>query len=68
MGDEAISVVKSTSYVQVSDEVLMDAGLIPDTRPPLPWRTRLRYRWKAAVHRARTRLGEIVAGRRFDDD
>jgi len=64
--DETLRAVKRTSYIQVSDEVLMDAGLIPDTRDPLPrpsWRTRLRW-W---VEVQRERLGERIGGRRFDD-
>ncbi len=67
LDDDVLRAVKFGGYIQVSEEVLMDQGLIPDTRPPLPpppWRTRLRW-W---VEVRRERLGEIIAGRRFDDD
>jgi hypothetical protein len=64
--DEVLRAVKFGSYIQVSDELLMDQGLIPDTRPPVPpppWRTRLCW-W---VEGRRERVGEIIAGRRFDE-
>ncbi len=37
---------KFSAWVMASDELLMDYGVIPDTRPParVPWRRRLRYR------------------------
>ena len=56
--------------LQMSDEQLMDMGMIPDTRPPAPvpirpnWRTRARLK----VALLRIRLGEIVAGQTFEDE
>jgi len=42
-----VAVQKFAAYIQVSEELAMDYGLIPDTRPPpppVPWRRRLRWR------------------------
>lgn len=40
---------KFSAWVFASDELLMDYGAIPDTRPPVhvPWRRRLRWRLTA---------------------
>jgi hypothetical protein len=46
---------KVTGYVVASEELLMDCGVIPDTRPPpppTPWRVKLRRRvwaWRDAA-------------------
>lgn len=65
--DETLRAVKLGGYLHISDEVLMDQGLIPDTRPPAaPWSRRARLSWWWA--NTRERIGEWVAGRRFDDD
>jgi hypothetical protein len=42
---------KVTGYIEVPGELLMDHGIIPDTREhkPVPWRTR--FRWKRAQWR-----------------
>lgn len=58
-------IIKAASYIEVSDELLMDYGVIPDTRPPLPppsWRTRLR--WKRGMWRnlAARRAYKVIAG------
>lgn len=58
------NVTKYASYIQVSDELLMDHGLIPDTRPVFvpTRRTRLR-RWASQnVTSFRFRLGSWIAG------
>ena len=50
---------KLAATIEVPDELLMDYGVIPDTRPPrppLPWHWRVK--WK--VQAARTRLAEIA--------
>jgi hypothetical protein len=62
---EVLQVIKLTAHLPVTDEQLMDAGMMPDTRPPVivPWRSRLRWKLDAA----RERLGEFIAGRRFDE-
>lgn len=65
--DDVLKAVKHGSFIRVSDEILMDQGLIPDTRPPAPrWSRRRRLSWWWAERRER--LGEWVAGRRFDED
>jgi hypothetical protein len=56
---------KVTGYIEVSDELLMDCGAIPDTRPkppPLPWRWRLRNRISDLRERAARRAYKIIAG------
>lgn len=61
---------KLVSYIEVPDELLMDAGLIPDTRPPrppLPWRHRLRSKVSDWRERAARRAYKIVAGDWPDD-
>jgi hypothetical protein len=52
------SVRKMSATMLVPNELLMDQGVIPDTREhePVPWRSRLR--WK--IRDARTRLGQIA--------
>lgn len=62
---ENLSAVKAGGYLVVSDEVLMDAGLIPDTRPK--WKPTWRYRISSWWWNRRTDLGEIIAGRRFEE-
>lgn len=60
-----LTVHKMASYMVVSDELLMDAGLIPDTRPPAPppsRRTRLRWWWTAWRERVGRRVGSWIAG------
>jgi hypothetical protein len=66
---EPIVVRKLTGFIEVSDDLLMDYGVIPDTRPkppPPPWRTRLRRKITATVanlrERAARRAYKIIAG------
>lgn len=50
---------KDAVYIPVSEELLMDFGVIPDTRPPrppVPWHRRLRWKLSAA----RTRAAEVA--------
>ena len=67
---EPVRILKAATIIQVPDELLMDAGVIPDTRPPrppLPWRTRLRYRigdWRESLAR---RAYRIIAGYEVPD-
>lgn len=65
-----LSVTKASTYLPVSTEYLMDMGVIPDTRPPVHYPLRTRIRWAVArrVRRLRLRLGEWVAGERFDEE
>lgn len=61
----ALDARKFTAHIQVSEELLMDQGAIPDTRPPLPpptWRTRLRRKREAWRERAAKRAYKIIAG------
>jgi hypothetical protein len=65
-----LPVRKLAGYIEVSDDLAMDAGLIPDTRPKPPppsWRTR--FRWKRAEWRERAarRAYKIIAGDWPDD-
>jgi hypothetical protein len=57
-------ITKHASIIEVSDELLMDTGVIPDTRghKPIPWRRRLR--WKTHAWRTRTarRAYKIIDG------
>lgn len=57
-------VTKYSGYLVASDDVLMDAGAIPDTRPPVrtPWHRRLRWRWQAWRERAGRKVGGWIAG------
>lgn len=67
-----ITVHKVEGYIPISEELLMDEGAIPDTRPKVKirWRTRLRWR----VNHGRERFGlwaywKITGDRiRTDDD
>lgn len=64
MADEHIRVIKHAAYLPVSDELLMDAGVIPDTRPPvhIPWRSRLRWRISERRERVGRKVGGWIAG------
>lgn len=44
--DQLLIPRKHAAYIEVSNDLLMDMGVIPDTREhkPIPWRTRLRWR------------------------
>ena len=68
-----IEVRKHTMLVHIPEELLMDEGLIPDTRPPvhIPWRRRIRWAAQDRIHRARLRVGSWIAGKdldRWDDE
>lgn len=59
---------KQTAYLLVSDELLMDAGVIPDTRPPRkPPSRRERFRWWRQDKREHLaqRLYERLSGQHF---
>lgn len=62
---DELRVRKIHYFAPVSEELLMEYGLIPDTRPvppPPPWRRRLRWRLTEAVARFRLHLGARIAG------
>jgi hypothetical protein len=65
-----LTVTKLSAVIQVPDELLMDAGIIPDTRPPrppLPWRWRMRNRiggWREIIARW---AFKIIAGYEVPD-
>lgn len=65
-----IEVKKIAAYFPMSNELAMEYGLIPDTRPPvvIPWRRRVRWAAQARVRRARLRVGSWVAGEDLDPD
>lgn len=58
------------AHIPVSNELLMDYGLLPDTRPPTVYTRRQHLRWaaQARVRRIRLRLGSWVAGEDLDPD
>jgi len=63
-------VKKEVGYIQVSNELLMDMGVIPDTRapaPPTPWR--IRFRWWRAQKREDIAVWvyEKLSGGKFPD-
>lgn len=56
---------KVVSHISVPDELLMDCGVIPDTRPPrppLPWRWRLRNRVASVREKLAYRAFRAIAG------
>jgi len=60
-----LTVRKLSAIVDVSDELLMDMGAIPDTRPPrppLPWKRRMRNRAAGWRERLAGRAYKIIAG------
>lgn len=62
---DALLITKQVSYIDVPDELLMDAGVIPDTRPPrppLPWRWRMRNRVAGWREKLACRAFRVVAG------
>jgi hypothetical protein len=57
MNDEPepeLLIQKHAMYLQIPDELLMDYGAIPDTRPRVPVSRRMRLRWR--LDRDRERL------------
>lgn len=64
MNDGQYTVRKFSAMVPMSEELAMERGLIPDTRPPvhIPWRRRARWRVREAIAQARLRLGARIAG------
>ena len=59
-----VKITKHSGFIPLSEDQLMDAGIIPDTRPPVytSWRTRLRWRWAAWRERIGRRVGGWIAG------
>jgi hypothetical protein len=58
-------------HLEISDDLLMDFGVIPDTRPPLPPPSlRTRWRWRIADLRAGVarRAYKLIAGYDPHDD
>ncbi|MGI5286623.1 hypothetical protein ACQEVF_25245 [Nonomuraea polychroma] len=64
MSDETFEVKKISFHMPISEELAMEYGLIPDTRPPvrIPWRRRIHWRIQEAIAHARLRLGARIAG------
>jgi hypothetical protein len=62
--DPTITAVKSEAYVTVSNELLMEWGLIHDTRPPvkISWRERMCWRWMEWRKRVGRKIGGWIAG------
>jgi len=61
---DALVISKQVAYINVSDELLMDTGAVPDTRvrKPVPWRTRLRYRIGDLREKLARRAYRAIAG------
>jgi hypothetical protein len=57
-------VQKNVAYIQVSEELLMDHGVIPDTRVHRPISRRTRLRWWITAKRtsAATLVYRLIAG------
>ncbi len=64
--EPVITAYKATAYLPIPDEMAMEYGLIPDTRPPAPaprWRDRIRWRLSELRERAAVLAFRVVAGR-----
>lgn len=59
-----IIVEKVGAHIPVSDDLLMDTGVIPDTRPPvhIPWWRRAHWRIQAWRERVGRKVGGWIAG------
>lgn len=78
-GPDGPEVVKSSAYIPVSYEHLIDAGLMteeearargwtPRPRPRIPWWRRLRWRVQAWRMTAGRKVGGWIAGERLYND
>lgn len=66
----SLHVQRVEGYLPVSEEILMDEGVIPDTRPPRPrplWRSRLRWRVGEARDRAARWAYKVISGYAFPE-
>lgn len=69
-----ITATKASAYLPVSQDLLMDAGVIPDTRPKvhIPWWRRARWRIRDWRERVGRKVGGWIAGvdlsERYDYD
>ncbi len=68
--DDELIVNKIGSYMPISDELAMEYGLIPDTRPPIVITRRTRIRLAIAGFRRRVgiRVGSWIAAEDLDPD
>jgi hypothetical protein len=57
-----ITVTKATGWIFVPDELAMDAGMIPDTRPRAALRKRLRWKVAALRERAARLAYRVISG------
>jgi hypothetical protein len=71
--DPEVTVRKFAGFVPISTELAIECGLIteaearergwtPTVYPPIPRRTRLRWRWQSFRERAGRKLGGWIAG------
>lgn len=69
----SLTVKRHSAYIQMSTEQALDAGLIteeqaraqgwtPYVPPPIPWRSRIRWRWQSWRERAGRKVGGWIAG------
>lgn len=69
--DEQLLILRKLAMqIDVPDELLMDCGVIPDTRPPrppMPWRRRLYWRISDQRERLARRAFRIIAGYEMPD-
>ena len=68
--DREITVIKMGGYMPISEELAMEYGLIPDTRPPVVITRRQRIRWaiRRWVSNTRLRIGSWIAGVELRDE
>lgn len=68
--EHMFDVKRYAALIPVSEELLMEYGVIPDTRPPvvIPWRHRVRWAFSEFRHRVGLRVGSWIAGRNLDYD
>ncbi len=69
MSEPLLTVQKHVAYINVPEELLMDAGVVPDTRvhKPISRRTRLRW-WVSGRREAFAQLAyHIISGDAFPE-
>ncbi len=62
--EPGLAVTKNAAYLEVSEELLMDFGVIPDTREHKPIPRRKRFRWWLSARRERAAelAYQLIAG------
>ena len=60
--DAKLTVTKASAWLPLTDEMAMDAGIIPDTRPRAPWHRRAKWRMQRWRERAARRAYRVICG------